>query len=196
MEREELQDRVAAGPEPAAGEVPSPRGGPVSRRLLRLEIPVFPERLMFRVRDPIADGDAPGGPVRPVDSLISTGRDQLIVSCAQEHLGVQLTVEEWDDAPPPFSDGYEDEAKCVLYLRGQLSIDTGGTGFRAVDALRLSGGVGDYGVRIYTRKRTAAVQRYGELYQQFADPLSDDFQQARKQLEGMEQYLLQLCRES
>jgi hypothetical protein len=167
----------------------------VTRRLLRLEIPVFPERLMFRVRDAIADVDAPGL-VPPVDSLISTGRDQLIVACAQEHLGVQLTVEEWDDAPPPFSDGYEDEAKCVLYLRGQLSIDTGTTGLKAVEALRLSGGVGDYGVRIYTRNRTAAVQSYGELYQQFADPLSDDFQQARKQLEGMEQYLLQLWRES
>jgi hypothetical protein len=167
----------------------------VSRRLLRLEIPVFPERLMFRVRDPIADMDTPGGPVPPADSLISTGRDQLIVSCAQQHLGVQLTVEEWDDAPPPFSDGYEDEAKCVLYLRGQLSIDTGATS-RAVDALRLSGGVGDYGVRIYTRNRTAAVKSYSELYQQYADPLSDDFQQARKQLEGMEQYLLQLWRES
>jgi hypothetical protein len=196
MEQEKLQDRTASGPEPAAGGVPSPRGGPVSRRLLRLEIPVFPERLMFRLHDPIAELDAPGGPVPPVDSLISTGRDQLIVSCAQEHLGVQLTIEEWDDAPPPFSDGYEDEAKCVLYLRGQLSIDTGTAAFRAVDALRLSGGVGDYGVRIYTRNRVAAVQRYSELFQQFSDPLSDDFQQARKRLEGMEQYLIQLWRES
>jgi hypothetical protein len=167
----------------------------VSRRLLRLEIPVFPERLMFRVHDPVADLDAPGGPVTPADSLISTSRDHLIVSCAQEHLGVQLTIEEWDDAPPPFSDGYEDEAKCVLYLRGQLSVDMGPAG-RAVEALRLSGGVGDYGVRIYTRNRTAAVRSYGELYQQFADPLSDEFQQARKQLEGLEQYLLQLWRES
>jgi hypothetical protein len=196
MEQEKLQDRTAAGPEPAACGVPSPRGGPVTRRLLRLEIPVFPERLMFRLHDPIAELDAPGGPVPPIDSLISTGRDQLIVSCAQEHLGVQLTIEEWDDAPPPFSDGYEDEAKCVLYLRGQLSIDTGTPAFRAVDALRLSGGVGDYGVWIYTRNRVAAVQRYGELFQQFADPLSDEFQQARKKLEGMEQYLLQLWRES
>jgi ribosomal protein S17E len=51
-------------------------------------------------------------------------------------------------------------------------------------------------VRIYTRNRAAAVKSYGELYQQYADPLSDDFQQARKQLEGMEQYLLQLWRES
>jgi hypothetical protein len=67
---------------------------------------------------------------------------------------------------------------------------------RAVEALRLSGGVGDYGVRIYTRNRAAAVQSYNELYQQFPDPLSDDFQQARKQLEGLEQYLLQLWRES
>ena len=167
----------------------------MSRRLLRLEIPVLPERMMFRVHDPAADLDSPGGPVPPVDSLISTSRDQLLVSCAQEHLGVQLTVEEWEDAPPPFSDGYEDEAKCVLYLRGQLSVDMGPAG-RAVSGLRLCGGVGDYGVRIYTRNRAAARQSYSDLFQQYSDPLSDDFQQARKQLEGMEQYLLQLWRES
>src|SRR5271166_7089119 len=172
-----------------------PRGGPVSRRLLRLEIPVFPERLMFRVHDPVAMRDGPAAPAAPVDSLISTSRDQLVVSCAQEHLGVQLTVEEWDDAPPPFSDGYEDEAKCVLYLRGQLCVDMGSAG-PAVHGLRLSGGVGDYGVRVYTRNRAAALQSYDELYKEYADPLSDDFQQARKQLEGLEQYLLQLWRES
>src|ERR1700689_4220150 len=156
-------------------------------------MPVLPERMMFRVHDPVAELETPGGPVPPADSLISTSRDQLVVSCAQEHLGVQLTVEEWDAAPPPFSDGYEDEAKCVLYLRGQLSIDMGPAGL-AVSALRLSGGVGDYGVRVYTRNRAAAVQSYAELFQQYADPLGDDFQQARKQLEGMEQYLLQLWR--
>ena len=65
-----------------------------------------------------------------------------------------------------------------------------------MDALRLSGGVGDYGVRIYTRNRAAALTSYRELFQQFADPLSDEFQQARKQLEGLEQYLIQLWRES
>ena len=65
----------------------------MSRRLLRLEIPVVPERLMFRVHDPVAELDAPGAPAAPLDSLISTSRDQLVVSCAQEHLGVQLTVE-------------------------------------------------------------------------------------------------------
>ena len=167
----------------------------MSRRLLRLEVPVFPERLMFRIHDPAADLDGPASPSPPVDALISTSRDQLIVACAQQHLGVQLTVEEWDDAPPPFSDGYEDEAKCVLYLRGQLSVDMGLAG-PAVHGLRLSGGVGDYGVRIYTRNRAAALRSYAELYQQFPDPLSDEFQQARKQLEGMEQYLLQLWRES
>jgi hypothetical protein len=158
-------------------------------------MPVFPQRLMFRVRDSVAAADGPGTVVAPADSLISTSRDQLVVSCAQEHLGVQLTIEEWDDAPPPFSDGYEDEAKCVLYLRGNLTVDMVSAG-RAVDALRLSGGVGDYGVRVYTRNRTAAVRSYGELYEQFSDPLSDDFQQARKRLEGMEQYLLQLWRET
>ncbi len=167
----------------------------MSRRVLRLEIPVFPERMMFRVHDPAAELDIPGAPGPPLDSLISTGRDQLIVSCAQEHLGVQLTVEEWDDAPPPFSDGYEDEAKCVLYLRGQLCVDMGSAG-RAVQGLRLSGGVGDYGVRVYTRNRAAALKSYDEIYQEYSDPLSDEFQQARKQLEGMEQYLLQLWRES
>jgi hypothetical protein len=167
----------------------------VSRRVLRLEVPVFPERLTFRVHDPAADLDGPAAPLPPIDALVSAGRDQLIVACAQEHLGVQLTIEEWDSAPPPFSDGYEDEAKCVLYLRGRLSIDMGLAG-RAVEGLRLSGGVGDYGVRVYTRNRAAAVQSYAELYEQHADPLSDDFQQARKELEGMEQYLLQMWRES
>jgi hypothetical protein len=151
--------------------------------------------MMFRVHDPVAELDAPGGPLPPVEALISAGRDQLMVSCAQEHLGVQLTIEEWDEAPPPFSDGYEDEAKCVLYLRGQLTVDMGKAG-RAIDALRLTGGVGDYGVRVYTRNRMAALKSYNELFEQDADPLSDEFQQARKQLEGMEQYLLQLWRES
>jgi hypothetical protein len=167
----------------------------VSRRVLRVEIPVFPERMIFRVHDPAADPDSPGSPVPPIDALISAGRDQLIIACAQEHLGVQLTIEEWEDAPPPFSDGYEDEAKCVLYLRGQLTVDMGSAG-RAVDGLRLSGGVGDYGVRVYTRNRAAALQSYEELFRQDADPLGDEFQQARKRLEGMEQYLLQLWRES
>jgi hypothetical protein len=167
----------------------------VSRRVLRVEIPVFPERMMFRVHDPVADPDSPGSPAPPIDALISSGRDQLIVACAQEHLGVQLTIEEWEDAPPPFSDGYEDEAKCVLYLRGQLTVDMGSAG-RAVAGLRLSGGVGDYGVRVYTRNRAAALHSYEELFRQDADPLSDEFQQARKKLEGMEQYLLQLWRES
>ena len=150
---------------------------------------------MFRIHDPVAELDAPGSPLPPVEALISAGRDQLIVACAQQHLGVQLTVEEWDSAPPPFSDGYEDEAKCVLYLRGQLTVDMGSAG-RAVDGLRLSGGVGDYGVRVYTRNRMAARQSYEQLFEQHADPLSDEFQQARKELEGLEQYLLQLWRES
>ena len=168
----------------------------MSRRVLRAEIPVYPERMMFRVHDPVCDLDAPGGPLTPVEALISAGRDQLIVMCAQEHLGVQLTIEEWDDAPPPFSDGYEDEAKCVLYLRGKLTVDMGSHG-RAIDALRLTGGVGDYGVRVYTRNRKAALQSYADLFRnEDADPLSDEFQQARKQLEGLEQYLLQLWRES
>ncbi len=167
----------------------------MSRRLLRLEIPVFPERMCFRVHDPAIDPAAPGGPSLPDGSLISAGREQVIVACAQEHLGVQLTIEEWDDAPPPFSDGYEDEAKCVLYLRGKLSVDMG-SGGRAVESVRLSGGVGDYGARVYTRNRAAAVQRYAELFQLHSDPLGDEFQQARKRLEGMEQYLLQIWRES
>jgi hypothetical protein len=167
----------------------------VSRRVLRLEMPVFPERMMFRVLDPAADMEVPGPAIPPVDTLIKASRDQLLIACAQEQLGVQLTIEEWDDAPPPFSDGYEDEAKCVLYLRGQLAVGVGATG-HPVQWLRLSGGVGDYGVRIYTRNRVAALQSYNELFEQHEDPLSDEFQQARKELDGLEQYLLQLWRES
>ncbi len=42
-------------------------GGSVGRRLLRLEIPVFPERGMFRVHDPIGRpgrAERPGAPAR------------------------------------------------------------------------------------------------------------------------------------
>lgn len=168
----------------------------MSRRLLRLEIPVFPERRTFRLHDPAADPDAPDAPTVPADSMISASREQLLVLCAQEHLGVHLTVEEWEDAPPPFSDGYEDEAKCVLYLRGHLRVADMGKSGHALSGVRLAGGVGDYGVRVYTRNRTEAVRRYTALYSSDADPLGDEFQQAAKHLEGLEQYLVQLWRES
>lgn len=151
---------------------------------------------MFRLHDPAADPDGPGGPLPPADALISASRDQLLVACAQEHVGVQLTIEEWEDAPAPFSDGYEDEAKCVLYLRGHLSVADMGTTGRALRSVRLAGGVGDYGVRVYTRNRTEAVRRYAALFKLKADPLGDEFQQARRRLEGLEQYLIQLWRES
>jgi hypothetical protein len=83
----------------------------------------------------------------------------------------------------------------VLYLRGHLSISMGAAG-QAIRSARLGGGVGDYGVRVYTRNRAEAVRRYEDLYQLNADPLGDEFQQARKLLEGLEQYLLQFWRES
>jgi hypothetical protein len=168
----------------------------VSHRLLRLEIPVFPEKRMFRVHDPAVDPDAPGNPVSPNGALISTTREQMLVACAQEHVSVQLTIEEWEDAPPPFSDGYEDEAKCVLYLRGRLSVIDTGRADSAVGSIRLAGGVGDYGVRVYTRNRAEALRRYAALFEMDADPLGDEFQQAKRRLEGLEQYLVQLWRES
>ena len=151
---------------------------------------------MFRVYDSAVDLDAPNGPVPPASGLIGTTREQMIVACAQEHVSVQLTIEEWDDTPPPFSDGYEDEAKCVLYLRGRLSVIDTGRSDLAVDSVRLAGGVGDYGVHVYTRNRAEAVRRYAALFKMNADPLGDEFQQARKRLEGLEQYLVQLWRES
>ena len=170
-------------------------GGTVSRRLLRLEIPVFPDRRMFRIHDATDEPDARGGPAPLNDALVSSNRDQMLVMSLQETVGVRVTIEEWDSAPPAFSDGYEDEAKCVLYLRGQLSVDMGSAG-HAIRSLRLAGGVGDYGIRVYARNRAEVVRLYGELFEQDFDPLGDDFQRARKQLDGLEQYLLQLWREA
>jgi hypothetical protein len=170
-------------------------GAPVSRRLLRLEIPVLPDRKMFRVLDATADPDAPGSPVPVEGALVSSNREQLLVLSLQENVGVRVTIEEWDSAPPAFSDGYEDEAKCVLYLRGQLSVNMGPAG-HAIQGLRLAGGVGDYGVRVYARNRAEVVRLYGELFERDFDPLGDDFQRARRQLDGLEQYLLQLWREA
>ena len=167
----------------------------MSRRVIRMEIPVFPDRRMFRVHDATVDPDAPGGPLAPTGALISANREQLWVGSLQEHIGVRLFLEEWDVAPPPFGDGWEDEAKAVIYLRGALSIDMGSAG-RAVEGLRLVGGVGDYVVRVHARNRREVMRLYDELFERGVDPLSDEFQQARKALEGHEQYLLQLWREA
>jgi hypothetical protein len=40
------------------------------------------------------------------------------------------------------------------------------------------------------------MRLYDELFERGVDPLSDEFLQARRALEGHEQYLLQLWRES
>src|SRR5262249_59649662 len=77
----------------------------------------------------------------------------------------------------------------------QISVDMGSAG-TAVQRLRLSGGVGNYEVRVYARYREAVVRMYEELFSQHKDPLSDDFQREKRKLEGVERYLVQLWRDS
>ena len=149
---------------------------------------------MFRLHDATVDPDGPGSPLPPDGALISVTREQMWVASLQEIVSVQLLLEEWDEAPPPFGEKWEDEAKAVLYLRGAISIDMGTAG-KAVEQLKLAGGVGDYVVRVFARNRTEVTRRYHELVRGL-DPLSDEFEQARRTLDGFEQYLLQLWRES
>ena len=149
---------------------------------------------MIRLHNSVVDPNAPGAPLPPVGSLISVNREQLWVGSLQEQLDVRLVIEEWDGAPPPFGDTWQEEAKCRLYLRGYLSIDEGSVG-KAIHGLRLAGGVGNYAVRVYASNREEAARRYAELYDAYRNPLADEFQQAKKQLEGLERYLIQLWRE-
>jgi hypothetical protein len=167
----------------------------MSRRLLQLVIPVTPERRMFRIHDPAVDPDAPGGPLPPVGALISTNREQLWVGSLQEDINVRLVLEEWDGAPPPCGDAWDEEAKGSVYLRGQLSINMGQAG-TAVHGLRLGGGFGDYSVRVYASNRDVVTRRYTALFDRHRNPLSDEFQQEKRTLEGLERYLVQLWRES
>jgi hypothetical protein len=167
----------------------------MSRRLLQLVIPVTPDRRMFRIHDPSVDPDAPGGPLAPVGALISTNREQLWVGSLQEDIDVRLVLEEWDEAPPPCGDAWDEEAKGAIYLRGQLSISMGLAG-TAVRGLRLAGGVGDYSLRVYAGNRDQVTRRYAQLFDRHRNPLSDEFQQEKKTLEGLERYLVQLWRES
>ena len=166
----------------------------MSRRLLQLVMPVFPDRRMFRIHDPEVDPDAPGSPPPPVGALISATREQLCVGSLQQDIDVRLVLEEWD-GQPLLPDAWEEEGKARMYLRGQLSIDMGSAG-SAVQRLRLSGGVGNYEVRVYARYREAVVRMYEELFSQHRDPLSDDFQREKRKLEGVERYLIQLWRDS
>jgi hypothetical protein len=157
-------------------------------------MPVFPERRMFRIHDPEVHPDAPGGPLPPIGVLVSATREQLWVGSLQQDIDVRLVLEEWD-GQPLLPDAWDEEAKARLYLRGALSIDMGTAG-TAVSGLRLSGGVGNYEVRVYARYREAVVQMYTDLFNQHKDPLSDEFQREKRKLEGVERYLVQLWRDS
>jgi hypothetical protein len=161
---------------------------------LQLVMPVFPDRRMFRIHDPEVHPDAPGSPLPPVGVLVSASREQLWIGSLQQDIDVRLVLEEWD-GQPLLPDAWDEEGKARLYLRGQLSIDMGSAG-TAVSRLRLSGGVGDYEVRVYARYREAIVQMYAELFNQHKDPLSDEFQREKRKLEGVERYLVQLWRDS
>jgi hypothetical protein len=147
-------------------------------------MPVTPDRRMFRLHDPWVDPDEMGSPLAPVGALVSSTREQLWVGSLQEDIDVRLVLEEWDE-----------EAKARLYLRGMLTVDMCSAG-TAVSRLRLSGGVGDYEVRVYARYREAVVQMYADLLSQHRDRLSDDFQREKRKLEGVERYLIQLWRDS
>jgi hypothetical protein len=149
---------------------------------------------MFRIHDPEVHPDAPGGPLPPIGVLVSATREQLWIGSLQQDIDVRLVLEEWD-GQPLLPDAWDEEAKARLYLRGALSIDMGTVG-TAVSGLRLSGGVGNYEVRVYARYREAVVQMYTDLFSQHKDPLSDDFQREKRKLEGVERYLVQLWRDS
>jgi hypothetical protein len=166
----------------------------VSRRLLQLVMPVFPDRRMFRLHDPEVDPDGPGSPLPPIGVLVSASREHLCVGSLQQDIDVRLVLEEWD-GQPLLPDAWDEEGKARLYLRGQVSIDMGSAG-TAVSRLRLSGGVGDYEVRVYARYREAVVKMYADLFGRLRDPLSDEFQREKRKLEGVERYLIQLWRDS
>src|SRR5205823_6551894 len=75
------------------------KGELVSRRMLRLDIPVFPDRRMFRVHDATVDPDAPGGPLAPLGALMSVNREQMWVGSLQEHIAGRLFLEGWGRNP-------------------------------------------------------------------------------------------------
>jgi len=158
-------------------------------------MPVTPDRRMFRLHDPWVDPDGElGRPLAPVGSLVSSTREQLWVGSLQEDIDVRLVLEEWE-GQPLLPEAWDEEGKARLYLRGMLSIDMCSAG-TAVSRLRLSGGVGDYEVRVYARHREVVVQMYADLLSQHRDRLSDDFQREKRKLEGVERYLIQLWRDS
>jgi hypothetical protein len=152
---------------------------------------------MFRVYDSGADPEGPGAPLPPIGVLISVSpdREQMCVGSLQSYVSVALVLEEWDGAP--IAGEWDEETKGHLYLRGQLTVDMGSAGAGiAVGAMRLIGGVGDYAVRVYARNREQVAGLYNDLSDRYGDPLGDEFARAKKDLEGIEQYLLQLWRES
>src|SRR5215468_10733140 len=127
-----------SGPRCAPGLADRPGTAPAGR-FGRITFCAFsPNRRMCRLHDATVDPDAPGSPAPPDGALISVTREQMWVASLEEIVSAQLLLEEWDSAPPPFGEKWDDEAKAVLYLRGAVSIDMGSAG-KAVDSLKLAG---------------------------------------------------------
>src|SRR5215471_11874459 len=74
-------------------------GGYVSRRLLQLVMPVFPDRRMFRVHAPEVRPDTFGAPLAPVGTLVAGNREQMWVGGLQQDSHVRLGLEDWDAQP-------------------------------------------------------------------------------------------------
>src|ERR1700678_4525190 len=67
-----LKDEHGTGCDLRGGGVSE--GEYMSRRLLQLVLPVFPDRRMFRLHDPEINSDATGGPAPPSGALVSAHR--------------------------------------------------------------------------------------------------------------------------
>src|SRR5438094_907798 len=76
------------------------------------------------------------------------------------------------------------------------SLDLLASGLLSKVATCRAGGVGHYSLRANAGNRDQGTRRYAQLVDRHRNPLSDEFQQEKKTLEGLERYLVQLWRES
>src|ERR1700724_1278594 len=70
-----------------------PEGGYVSRRLLQLVMPVFPDRRIFLIPAPEGPPAPRGARPPPIGVLVSASREQLWVGSLQQDIDVRLVLE-------------------------------------------------------------------------------------------------------
>lgn len=164
----------------------------MSRLLDRNSTLVYPDYGMFQIVDCQSDDET--APV-PGHNDFSVGDRSIYLRSFQTNVLVRLDLESWESEPAWHEDEWEGSHTAVIELTtGVVGVDEITAGAQH-DLLTLPA-PGRYRVRVAHRNRGMVSDAYMALFDQFEDIHGPGFTDAKRDLEGREQYLARFWPES